>query len=165
VAHRLAFERRLLNGAGDGLPWTAGRDEIAATDFAANPPPPSAAFTFHVASSDNAWKGTLTLQLAALGGIVNPEITTVDLLLIDVDPWSGHRLEELAELLRATTPRSTVLLSNTPDAIPRSSIESVLSIRPNAVELDVRDKLAAATRPAVLATALGTTPARRSARS
>ena len=168
VADRLACERRLLAGIGDGLAWTAGRDEIAAAEFAAAPAPPALpslpakGFAFEVVSPDPAWSRTIADQLVALGGSVSSGPDT-DLLLIDADPWDRRRPRQLAELLRSTAPRAVLLLTNPPDAIPTADILSTLRAHPTPPRLEILDKLVAAARPATLAAALVATPARRSA--
>ena len=165
---RLASERLLLLDSGEGLPWTAGRDEMAAAEFASAAPPTTDTFAFCVVSPDPAWSGALTDQLVALGGQSVPWSDTapasgIDLLLIDADPWSVHTLRPLAPLLKTAAPRLLVLLTNTPDAIPASELDSALSGHSGLMSLEVHDKLVAAARPADLLVPLATTAARRSA--
>ena len=165
---RLASERRLLLNSGEGLPWTAGRDEMAAAEFASAAIPSTDAFAFCVVSPDLAWAGTLTDQLVALGGQSVPwadstPVSGIDLLLFDADPWSVRTLRPLTPLLTTDAPRLLVLLTNTPDAIPASELDSALSGHSGLLRLEVHDKLVAAARPADLLLPLATTAARRSA--
>jgi len=162
VENRLASEQRLGNGMGNALPWTAGRDEIAAADFATTLSPPPADFTFQIVSPDTAWGCTIADQLVALGGIASAE-PAADLLLIDVDPWDRRRRQRVAELLASTNPRTALLLSNSPASIPPSGITSIIEEMSHQVRLELHDKLAAAARPATLATSITASPARRSA--
>ncbi len=168
AATRLASERRLLLDSGEGLPWTAGRDEMAAAEFASAATPTTDAFAFCVVSPDPAWSGTLTDQLVALGGqsvpwADNTPASGIDLLLVDADPWSDHTLRALLQRLKDDAPRLLVLLTNTPDAIPASELDSALSGHWGLLRLEVHDKLVAAARPGDLLVPLATTAARRSA--
>jgi len=167
VATRLASERRLLCGIGDGLPWTAGRDEMAAAEFAEAAAAPDA-FSFCVVSPDRAWSRSLSDQLEAIGGHAtsladNTPGTGIDLLLVDADPWDERALLRLAPLLKADARRSVLLLTNTPDAIPSSDIDAVLTGHPGLLRLEVRDKLVAAARPTELLAPMAIYAARRSA--
>jgi len=168
AATRLASERRLLMGSGEGLPWTAGRDEMAAAEFAAAATPPANAFAFCVVSPDTAWSATLTDQLVELGGQAISRADSapgsgIDLLLVDADPWDDRALRQLAQMVNANEPRLLVLLTNTPDAISTSEIDSALTGHPGLLRLEVRDKLVAAARPGDLLVPLATTAARRTA--
>ena len=168
AATRLTSERRLLMGSGEGLPWTAGRDEMAAAEFAAAAAPPADPFAFCVVSPDTAWSATLTDQLVALGGqaLSRAEGTPgsgIDLLLVDADPWDDRALRQLAQLIKANAPRLLVLLTNTPDAISTSRIDSALTGHRGPLHFEVHDKLVAAARPAELLAPLATAGARRSA--
>jgi hypothetical protein len=155
VAHtsidtRLASERSFSVGLGDGLPWTAGRDEIAAAEMDALNTTPTPPFTFHVVSPDPDWSRTLTDQLVAVGGHPSPTIDAdTDLLLVDADPWDPGRLDSL---IQSTTPPAILLLTHTPHSIPRSDLDDTLQAHPEIVRLEVHDKLVAATRPAALPT-------------
>ena len=131
-------------------------------DFATTLSPPPADFTFQIVSPDTAWGCTIADQLVALGGIASAE-PAADLLLIDVDPWDRRRRQRVAELLASTNPRTALLLSNSPASIPPSGITSIIEEMSHQVRLELHDKLAAAARPATLATSITASPARRSA--
>ncbi len=147
---RLACERSFSVGLGDGLPWTAGRDEIAASELAAFNTAPTRPFTFHIVSPDADWTRTLTDQLIAIDGQPSPTIhATIDLLLVDADPWDPGRLDSLVQ---SATASAILLLTHTPHSIPRSDLDDTLQAHPGIVRLEVHDKLVAATRPTTLPT-------------
>ncbi len=150
IATRLACERSFSVGLGDGLPWTAGRDEIAAAEMAAFNTTPTRQFTFHIVSPDTDWSRTLAEQLVAIGGQPSPKIhVNTDLLLVDADPWDPNRLDSLVQ---SATASAVLLLTHTPHSIPRSDLDATLQAHPGIVRLEVHDKLVSATRPAALPT-------------
>ncbi|MEC9010325.1 MAG: hypothetical protein VX877_13755, partial [Planctomycetota bacterium] len=100
----------------------------------------------------------VSAQLGALGGLSLPESgTTADLLLIDVDPLDSTRLDQTIRMVHDSSPRNTLLLTNTP-----GTVQTMIDDAPGG-HWDVRDKLAAAARPATLVKSLGPSATRRTA--
>ena len=159
AASRLESECRVLNGGDTGLPWTAARTEIAASQYRTrNHPAANTVFRFHIISPDTALSGTLGDQLACLGG-VSTTLPNADLLLVDIDPWEAGRISDYGAILKRGTAQVTVLLTNLPDNLPTASVDQIASRLP----IVVRDKLEAAARPDELVGLLDAPPTRRSA--
>jgi len=158
VENRLRQEFAALTGNGNILPWTAGRDEIAAAEYFLPPSSMTTTFTYRVDSPDHAWKTLVSAQLGALGGLSPPGCgTKADLLLIDVDPLDSTRLDQTIRMVHDSSPRNTLLLTNTP-----GTVQTMIDDAPGG-HWDVRDKLAAAARPATLVKSLGPSATRRTA--
>ena len=155
---RLDTECRVLSGRDTGLPWTAARTEIAASQYRARQHPNNTVFRFHIVSPDMAWSRTLTDQLACLGGLW-VALPHADLLLLDIDPWDADSICDYGAVLQTTSAQIAVLLTNLPDNLSTSSVKQIDSRRP----IVVRDKLEAAARPDDLVGLLPAPPTRRSA--
>ena len=155
---RLETECRVLNGLDTGLPWTAARTEIAASQYRPRSHPAHTVFRFHIVSPDTALSATLSDQLSCLGG-EPATLPHADLLLVDIDPWDAGCTSNRAAVLKTATAQVAVLLTNLPDNLSTASIEQIGSRLP----IIVRDKLEAATRPDELVALLAPPPARRSA--
>ena len=159
VDNRLRREFAALAGDGNILPWTAGRDEIAAAEYFHTPPALPTTFTYRVDSPDIAWQALVSAQLDAQGGMSPPEggNTTIDLLLIDADPLDPTRLEQSFRMIHDFAPQNTLLLTNTPATVQNMVDDS------REGRLEVRDKLVAAARPSSLLNSLGPIATRRTA--
>ena len=155
---RLETECRVLSGRDTGLPWTAARTEIAASQYRARHHIGATVFGFHIISPDTAWSHTLTDQLACQGG-ASVALAHADLLLLDVDPWDTDRISDCRAVLQNGSAQIAVLLTNLPDNLPTASVNQIGSHLP----IVVRDKLEAAARPDELVALLSGPPARRSA--
>jgi len=158
AANRLAAECRVLGGVETGLPWTASRDEIAASEYRTRHHPEQTAFRFHIISPDSTWAHTLADQLSCVGGVSGP-LPAADLLLVDIDPWEESRFSEWGADLGGGSFQVAVLLTNIPDNLPGPPFDPMTA----PFRIVVRDKLAAAARPGELVRLLDVSRARRSA--
>ena len=152
---RLADEIEALAGFSNALPWTAGRDEIAAAELSTPTLQPEPRFTFFLDSADAQFQRMFASQLLALGGHA-VALQDTDVLLIDIDPWSTAMSQHIAGLISRATACRTFLLTGSPDAIPSEVVEG-------AGPTSVIDKLAAAARPRQLRAQFVQRPQRRSA--
>ncbi len=156
VDNRLRREFAALAGDGNILPWTAGRDEIAAAEYFQAPTSMPTTFTYRVDSADLAWKTLVSAQLNGLGGVSSPECdTTSDLLLIDADPLDSTRLDHTIRMVHDSESGNTLLLTNTP-----GTVQTMIDDAPDG-RLEVHDKLVAAARPTTLVNSLGPIATRR----
>tara|TARA_Y100000588_G_scaffold6761_1_gene8029 strand:+ start:2150 stop:2953 length:804 start_codon:yes stop_codon:yes gene_type:complete len=156
ATHRLRREFAALVRDGTFLPWTAGRDEIAAVDLHDTTHTFPVPFTYRVVSVDSPWKTLVSAQLDAMGGkSPAPCDTTTDLLLIDADPLAPSSLDDSIQSCKHCESKHILLLTHTP------TTAKVLIGDSGVPNWEVHDKLVAASRPSTLTNSLGPSATRR----